>query len=103
MAGLCLATVNDEDLYAATVVRVGHAAVSVPHREAGRRECKQHVAERGGLNRCHVARHHDRPKHGANSFRRCETYSAGVPIFLASARLRLFANRFLRRFTRAFW
>ena len=53
--------------------------------------------------RCHVARHHDRPKHGANSFRRCETYSAGVPIFLASARLRLFANRFLRRFTRAFW
>ena len=53
--------------------------------------------------RCHVIRQYDQPKHGVNSYRLCETYSAGVPIFFDSARLRFFANRFLRRFTRAFW
>ena len=30
-------------------------------------------------------------------------YSAGAPALLAIARLRFFANRLLRRFTRAFW
>lgn len=53
--------------------------------------------------RCHVIKQYDRPKHGVNNFRQCETYSAGVRIFLDSARLRFFANRFLRRFTRAIW
>ena len=36
-------------------------------------------------------------------FERVPAYSAGAPIFLDKARLRLFANRFLSRFTRAFW
>ena len=35
--------------------------------------------------------------------RRAAPYSAGAPALLAIARLRFFANLFLRRFTRAFW